>query len=118
VCVPSTVYDVENGLMVLTAYRIWRFHDERVHCAKSAVGAWALERDQSHRTVRGALARWRLHADATIEPAEVAQALAPVRAKLATPRALRPAAVREGPRMSRRGPDPRAGSSAVRAADS
>ena len=38
-CVPSTVYDVEHAeLMVLTAYRIWRFHDERVHCAKSAVG--------------------------------------------------------------------------------
>jgi hypothetical protein len=35
------------AFMVLTACRIWRFAEERVHCSKHAAGLWALQRDPS-----------------------------------------------------------------------
>jgi predicted nucleotidyltransferase len=39
-------YDPAMGaFMVLTACRIWRFAEERVHCSKQQAGAWALQRD-------------------------------------------------------------------------
>lgn len=34
----------DNELMALTACRIWRFREERVHCSKTAVAQWARER--------------------------------------------------------------------------
>jgi hypothetical protein len=43
------------ALMVLTACRIWRFGEERIHCSKSAAGLWALARDPSLHAVRDAL---------------------------------------------------------------
>jgi predicted nucleotidyltransferase len=33
-----------HELMALTACRIWRFREERVHCSKPAAAAWARER--------------------------------------------------------------------------
>jgi hypothetical protein len=30
--------------MALTACRIWRFREERVHCSKQGAAAWARER--------------------------------------------------------------------------
>jgi GNAT superfamily N-acetyltransferase len=38
-------YDPPNqALMALTACRIWRFREERVHCSKPAAAQWARER--------------------------------------------------------------------------
>jgi hypothetical protein len=33
-----------QALMALTACRIWRFREERVHCSKPAAAQWARER--------------------------------------------------------------------------
>jgi len=41
--------------MVLTACRIWRFSEERVHCSKQQAGLWALQRDPSLAVVRATL---------------------------------------------------------------
>ena len=49
-------YDPDMApFMVLTACRIWRFAEERVHCSKQQAGLWALQRDQSLTVVRSAL---------------------------------------------------------------
>jgi hypothetical protein len=34
----------DRELMALTACRIWRFREERVHCSKPAAAQWARER--------------------------------------------------------------------------
>jgi predicted nucleotidyltransferase len=70
------------ALMVLTACRIWRFGEERIHCSKSAAGAWALTRDPSLHAVRDAL-RQRAGEPVTIDPAEIARLLALVRERIA-----------------------------------
>ena len=50
------VYDpAMAAFMVLTACRIWRFAEERVHCSKQRAGLWALQRDPSLTVVRSAL---------------------------------------------------------------
>jgi hypothetical protein len=70
-------------LTVLTACRVWRFADEGRHCSKAAAGAWALGRDPTLQVVEDALQR-RLHDPGRpIDPAQVAQLLAVVRARLA-----------------------------------
>jgi Domain of unknown function (DUF4111) len=76
------------ALMVLTACRVWRFSEERVHCSKTAAGAWALERDPSLHAVRAALSR-RAGRHAAIEPAEIAAVLALARAEAAEERPAR-----------------------------
>jgi Domain of unknown function (DUF4111)/Nucleotidyltransferase domain len=68
-------------LMVLTACRIWRFAEERVHCSKSAAGHWAVARDPSLDAVRGAL-RTRAGEPAAIEPAEIGRLLNAARASI------------------------------------
>jgi predicted nucleotidyltransferase len=70
------------ALMVLTACRVWRFSEERIHCSKTAAGAWALTRDPSLEAVRGALRR-RAGDPVPIEPAGIARLLELVRAGLA-----------------------------------
>ncbi|MGH3042727.1 MAG: nucleotidyltransferase domain-containing protein [Gaiellaceae bacterium] len=76
-------------LMVLTACRIWRFHDEHIHCTKSAAGAWALARDPSLQAVRDALKRRNGDPKVSIEPDDIARLLATVRALLAAKRSAR-----------------------------
>jgi hypothetical protein len=66
------------ALMVLTACRIWRFNEERIHCSKSAAGQWALTRDPSLHAVRDAL-RQRTGDPVSVEPAEIARLLEIVR---------------------------------------
>lgn len=68
-------------LMVLTACRIWRFAEERSHCAKSAAGSWVLARDPSLEAVRGALRR-RAGEPVQIDPAEIGRLLKTVRRRL------------------------------------
>jgi hypothetical protein len=70
------------ALMVLTACRVWRFSEERIHCSKSAAGSWALARDPSLRAVRDALRR-RAGDPVPVEPAEIARLLEIVRARVA-----------------------------------
>jgi predicted nucleotidyltransferase len=43
-------------LMVFTSCRVWRFREERVHCAKSEAAGWALARDPGLTVVADALA--------------------------------------------------------------
>ena len=71
------------ALMVLTACRIWRFSEQRIHCSKSAAGTWALERDASLRAVRAAL-RQRSGEDARIEPSDISRVLEIARTSVAT----------------------------------
>lgn len=79
----SLTDDAEHAeLMVLTACRLWRFHEEGIHCGKSAAGAWALARDPSLRAVRDALGQRNIDPEQSIEAAEIARLLAFVRAKL------------------------------------
>lgn len=73
-------------LMVLTACRIWRFHEEHIHCTKTAAGAWALARDPSLQAVRDALERRNGDSRISIEPKDIARLLATVRARLAATR--------------------------------
>jgi hypothetical protein len=70
-------------LMVLTACRIWRFCDERLHCSKTAAGAWALARDPTRGAVRSALTQRNLDPTQPVDPAEISRLLASVRARLA-----------------------------------
>jgi aminoglycoside adenylyltransferase-like protein/nucleotidyltransferase-like protein len=70
------------ALMVLTACRIWRFSQERIHCSKTAAGTWALRRDPSLDAVRDAL-RQRTGDRVAIEPAQIARLLNLVRARIA-----------------------------------
>lgn len=44
-----------GAFMVLTACRIWRFAEQRVHCSKTEAARWVLERDPSQLVVRAAL---------------------------------------------------------------
>jgi aminoglycoside adenylyltransferase-like protein len=73
-------------LTVLTACRVWRFAEERRHCSKIAAGEWALERDPTLQVVRDALRQRRHDPTAPIDPAQVRQLLAVVRAHLAEAR--------------------------------
>jgi hypothetical protein len=43
------------AFMVLTACRIWRFAEERLHCSKQQAGLWALRRDPSLAVVSATL---------------------------------------------------------------
>jgi Domain of unknown function (DUF4111)/Nucleotidyltransferase domain len=81
-------------LMALTACRIWRFSEERVHCSKSAAGAWALARDPALRAVRNALRQRRGEAT-PIAPAELGRVLAIAREAVAVARRRRDECHRE-----------------------
>jgi predicted nucleotidyltransferase len=70
-------------LMVLTACRIWRFHAEGVHCAKSAAGRWALARDPSLTAVEAALRQRSGDPGATIGEDGIRRLLAIVRREIA-----------------------------------
>jgi hypothetical protein len=74
-------------LTVLTACRVWRFAEEGRHCSKAAAGAWALERDPTLGVVGDALRRRHGDPATRIDPAQVGQLLAVVRARLAEARA-------------------------------
>jgi hypothetical protein len=73
-------------LTVLTACRVWRFAEEGRHCSKTAAGAWALGRDPTLQVVGDALQHRLCDPDHPIDPAQVAQLLAVVRARLAEAR--------------------------------
>ena len=68
-------------LTVLTACRVWRFAEEGRHGSKAAAGEWVLGRDPTLGVVGDALRR--RHGDTRIDPAQVGQLLAVVRARLA-----------------------------------
>lgn len=70
-------------LTVLTTCRIWRFAEEGRYPSKSAAGAWALGRDPTLQVVRDALTQRHGDPASRIDPAQVAQLLAMVRARLA-----------------------------------
>jgi len=74
-------------LTVLTACRVWRFAEEGRHGSKAAAGSWALERDLTLGVVGDALRRRRGDPATRIDPAQVGQLLAVVRARLAEARA-------------------------------
>jgi hypothetical protein len=74
-------------LTVLTACRVWRFAEECRHCSKAAAGAWALRRDPTLQTVQDAVEQRHGDPRYPIDPAQVAQLLAIVRARLAEARA-------------------------------
>ena len=69
-------------LTVLTACRVWRFAEEGRHCSKTAAGRWALRRDPTLQVVRDALHRRHRDPTGPIDPAQVRQLLAVVRARL------------------------------------
>jgi Aminoglycoside adenylyltransferase, C-terminal domain len=73
-------------LTVLTACRVWRFAEEGRHVSKTAAAEWALERDPTLGVVGDALRRRHGDPAARIDPAQVAQLLAVVRAQLAEAR--------------------------------
>jgi predicted nucleotidyltransferase len=73
-------------LTVLTTCRIWRLAEEGRQGSKTAAGEWALRRDPKLTVVRDALARRRGKSMAPLDPAQVAQLLALVRARLAQAR--------------------------------
>jgi Domain of unknown function (DUF4111) len=77
------------ALTVLTACRVWRFAEERRHCAKTAAGEWALRRDPTLGVVRDALHQRHRDPAARIDPAQVQRLLALVRARLAEARRQR-----------------------------
>jgi Domain of unknown function (DUF4111)/Nucleotidyltransferase domain len=70
-------------LTVLTACRVWRFAEEGRHASKAAAAQWALGRDPTLGVVGDALRRRHGDPAARIDPAQVAQLLALVRARLA-----------------------------------
>jgi hypothetical protein len=73
-------------LTVLTACRMWRLAEEGRHCSKTAAGEWALRRDPTLMVVRDALAGRRDESTGPLDPAQVAQLLVLVRARLAEAR--------------------------------
>jgi len=73
-------------LTVLTTCRAWRLAEEGRHGSKTAAGEWALRRDPTLTVVRDALARRRGDSAQPLDPAQVAQLLALVRARLAQSR--------------------------------
>jgi hypothetical protein len=73
-------------LTVLTTCRIWRFAEEGRYSSKPAAGAWALGRDPTLQVVRDALAQRYGDPASRIDPGQVAQLLAVVRARLAEAR--------------------------------
>jgi hypothetical protein len=73
-------------LTVLTTCRIWNLAEEGRLGSKTAAGEWALRRDPTLTVVRDALARRRGDSTAPLDPAQVAQLLALVRARLAQAR--------------------------------
>ena len=77
------------ALMALTACRIWRFNEERIHCSKSAAGSWALARDPSLHAIRDALHQ-RAGDRVRVEPAEIARLLEIVRARVAISKDVEP----------------------------
>jgi hypothetical protein len=70
-------------LTVLTACRVWHFAEQGRHRSKTAAGEWALQRDPSLQVVRDALHQRHYDPAARIDPAQVQQLLAVVRARLA-----------------------------------
>jgi Domain of unknown function (DUF4111) len=68
---------------VLTACRVWRFAEEGRHCSKTGAGEWALRRDPTLEVVRCALRQRRGDPAGPIDPAQIRQLLAVVRAQLA-----------------------------------
>jgi hypothetical protein len=70
-------------LTVLTACRVWRYAEEGRHCSKTAAGEWVLGRDPTLQVVRDTLRQRRHDPTAPIDPAQVRQLLALVRAHLA-----------------------------------
>jgi hypothetical protein len=80
-------------LTVLTACRVWRYADEGHHCAKTAAGEWANGGGPTLQVVRDALHQRHHNPTAPIDPAQVAQLLAVIRARWtrhATPEGDRP----------------------------
>jgi predicted nucleotidyltransferase len=73
-------------LTVLTACRVWRFADQGRHASKTAAARWALGRDPTLGVVGDALRRRHGDPATRIDPAQVAQLLALVRARLAKAR--------------------------------
>lgn len=69
-------------ITVLTACRIWRFKEERVHCSKSEAGRWALTRDPSLTAVHRALEHRERDPRTVIATADVIRLLSVVRAHL------------------------------------
>jgi aminoglycoside adenylyltransferase-like protein/nucleotidyltransferase-like protein len=69
-------------LTVLTACRVWRFAEEGRHCSKTAAGEWALRRAPTLEVVRYALRHRRGDPAGPIDPAQIRQLLAVVRAHL------------------------------------
>ena len=74
-------------LTVLTACREWRFAKEGRHVSKAAAAQWALGRDPTLGVVGDALRRRHGDPATRIDPAQVGQLLAVVRARLAEARA-------------------------------
>jgi hypothetical protein len=73
-------------LTVLTTCRIWRVAEEGRLGAKTAAARWALGRDPTLQVVRDALRRRQGDPAVRIDPAQVQQLLAMVRARLAAAR--------------------------------
>jgi hypothetical protein len=69
-------------LTVPTTCRIWRFAEEGRHSSKTAAGEWALARDPTLQVVPDALRRRHGDQAGSIDPEQVAQLLAVVRARL------------------------------------
>lgn len=70
-------------LTVLTTCRTWRFAEEGRYSSKPAAAAWALAQDPTLQVVRDALKHRHGDPASTIDPGQVAQLLALVRARLA-----------------------------------
>ncbi len=74
-------------LTVLTACRLWRFAEERLHCSKDAAGEWALRRDPSLNVVRQALHQRRGDPNHPIDARQVHDLLVLVRRRVSEARA-------------------------------
>ena len=70
-------------LTILTTCRIWRFAEEGRYSSKPAAGAWALAQDPTLQVIRDALQQRHGDPATRIDPGQVAQLLAVVRARLA-----------------------------------
>jgi hypothetical protein len=73
-------------LAVLTACRVWRLAEEGRHVSKAAAAEWALKRDPTLQVVSDALQQRRGDPNRPIDPAQVGQLLAVVRAQIAEAR--------------------------------
>ena len=73
-------------LTVLTTCRIWRFAEEGRFSSKPAAGTWALTRDPTLQVIRDALKQRHDDPATRIDPEQVAQLLALVRARLSEAR--------------------------------